>query len=120
MSYRMKRISWSNNLPIEGSRASNGQVTQIVNALFYCVRLDWESNPIRLILEWIGMSLAISASLILTVSISEPPLLQMLSIWIVSGFILLGCALSRGSTAMATFNVILLSINITCLLRLCL
>ncbi len=101
---------------------SNVQVkvstNQTVQAFLYYLKRDWVCNPQRMIFEWVGMALAISASLVLSISIPEPPLAQILTTWIISSSILLGCALSRGSTGMVIFNAVLITIDLMGLIRL--
>ena len=118
MNLKIKSIPCTNSTSVAGTEAATGQALQGINPFFQYVLVDWESNPARLVLEWIGMALAISASLIMSLSISGPPLFQILITWIISSSILLGCALSRGSTGMVIFNSLLIIIDVIGLTRL--
>lgn len=118
MNLKIKRISYPNNLSVAASDYSDCHSLNLINTFLQYVKVDWECNPQRMVMEWIGMTLVISASLILSLSISEPPLAQILITWIISSSILLGCALSRGSTGMVIFNAILIIIDMMGLIRL--
>ena len=82
------------------------------------IKNDYRTNRIRFVAEFIAWLLSISCSIIMAVTVPEPPLLLLYPLWI-SGCFLFGCAAySRRSFGLLANYIILTSIDLIALIRL--
>lgn len=65
------------------------------------IRNDYESHPLRLCAEVIGMVLSVAVSVLLALTTPYPPMLICYSLWMIASVLLLGAAASRRSVGFA-------------------
>lgn len=75
------------------------------------VEEDWKSNPVRFILELIAWALSISASVVMALTVPNPPLLIVYILWVVGCGLYSWCALTRGSFGMLANYLLLTAID---------
>ena len=75
------------------------------------VEEDWNSNPVRFILETIAWFLSIGASVIMALTVPNPPLLIVYIFWVVGCGLYAWCALTRGSFGMLANYILLTAID---------
>lgn len=75
------------------------------------VEEDWKSNPVRFILETIAWFLSIGASVIMALTVPNPPLLIVYIFWVVGCGLYAWCALTRGSFGMLANYILLTAID---------
>lgn len=61
------------------------------------IRQDYRAHKVRMILELMGMILALSVSLLLALTTPNPPMLYAYIGWMLSAMLLGGCSWHRGS-----------------------
>ena len=82
------------------------------------IKNDYRTNRIRFIVEFIAWLLSISCSIIMAVTVPQPPLLLLYPLWI-SGCFLFSCAAySRRSFGLLANYLLLISIDVIALVRL--
>lgn len=75
------------------------------------VRVDFETHPVRLVLEVLGMILSIAVAVMMMLTTPNPPMLVCYLGWnIASGFLLFG-ALSRHSVGFSVLYALFLCID---------
>lgn len=75
------------------------------------VEEDWRSNPVRFILELVAWALSISASVVMALTVPNPPLLIVYILWVVGCGLYSWCALTRGSFGMLANYLLLTAID---------
>ena len=75
------------------------------------VEEDWRSNPVRFILETVAWAMSISASIIMALTVPNPPLLIVYILWVVGCGLYAWCALTRGSFGMLANYLLLTAID---------
>ena len=75
------------------------------------VEEDWKSNTVRFILELIAWALSISASVIMALTVPNPPLLIIYICWVIGCGLYAWCALTRGSFGMLANYMLLTAID---------
>lgn len=75
------------------------------------VEEDWKSNPVRFILELVAWALSISASVVMALTVPNPPLLIVYILWVVGCGLYSWCALTRGSFGMLANYLLLTAID---------
>lgn len=87
-------------------------MTNLWNLFTDYVRKDWESSPIRTILELYGWAVTTSSSLIFAFTVPNPPFMILYPLWISALFALTYCAFTRGSVGMVALNLSMIVIDI--------
>ena len=75
------------------------------------VEEDWTSNPVRFILELIAWALSIGASVVMALTVPNPPLLMIYIFWVIGCGLYAWCALTRGSFGMLANYLLLTAID---------
>lgn len=75
------------------------------------VEEDWKSNSVRFILELVAWALSISASVVMALTVPNPPLLIVYILWVVGCGLYSWCALTRGSFGMLANYLLLTAID---------
>ena len=75
------------------------------------VEEDWRSHPVRFVIEVIAWLLSISASVIMALTVPNPPLLIIYLFWVIGCSLYAWCAISRGSFGMLANYALLTAID---------
>tara|TARA_B110000285_G_C14989155_1_gene545376 strand:- start:434 stop:721 length:288 start_codon:yes stop_codon:yes gene_type:complete len=75
------------------------------------VEEDWKSHPIRFVVELVAWVLSISASVIMALTVPNPPLLVIYLCWVVGCSLYAWAAVSRGSFGMLANYALLTAID---------
>lgn len=75
------------------------------------VEEDWKSHPVRFIVELFAWALSISASVIMALTVPNPPLLIIYLCWVVGCSLYAWAAISRGSFGMLANYALLTAID---------
>lgn len=75
------------------------------------VEEDWKSNSVRFILELVAWAMSISASVVMALTVPNPPLLIVYILWVVGCGLYSWCALTRGSFGMLANYLLLTAID---------
>jgi len=75
------------------------------------IKLDYISNPIRLLGESYGCAVTILTATIFAFTVPIPPMYLLYPLWISAVFILFLCARSRGSFGLSLLNMSMLIID---------
>ena len=72
---------------------------------------DFRSHPIRFCVEILAWALSISASIIMALTVPNPPLLIIYLFWVIGCSLYAWCAISRGSFGMLANYALLTAID---------
>jgi len=75
------------------------------------VAKDFKSHPIRFVVEVIAWILSISASIIMALTVPNPPLIIIYLFWVIGCSLYAWCAISRGSFGMFANYALLTAID---------
>lgn len=81
------------------------------------IKQDWQSNPIRCILEILAWFLSISCSFIMMITVPNPPFLFLYPLFILQCCIFAWAAWTRKSSGMLANYLLLVTIDTIALLR---
>jgi len=76
------------------------------------IKKDWETNPVRLILEFVNWIGNVIIAIIIAATVPHTPFLILYPIWFLCTGISIFSAVSRGSTGLLLASVSLLLIDI--------
>jgi len=75
------------------------------------VAKDWRSHPVRFVIEVIAWALSISASVIMALTVPNPPLLLIYIFWVIGCSLYSWAAITRGSFGMLANYLLLTAID---------
>lgn len=75
------------------------------------VEEDWRSHPVRFVIELVAWVLSISASVIMALTVPNPPLLIIYICWVVGCSLYAWAAITRGSFGMLANYALLTAID---------
>ena len=94
----------------------------IVNDLFYnifeWIKDDWKSRPLRFVIEVLAWGISIGCSLIMALTVPNPPLIFLYPIWIIGCSMYAWAAYTRRSFGMIANYMLLVTIDSVGLIRL--
>ena len=93
-------------------------MNDILGGIFDWIKEDWKSNRVRFSLEVVAWSLSIGCSLIMALTVPNPPLLLLYPLWISGCAIYSWAAYTRRSFGMLANYVLLTTIDTVGLMRL--
>lgn len=82
------------------------------------VEEDWRSHPVRFVIEVIAWLLSISASVIMALTVPNPPLLIIYIFWVAGCSLYSWAAITRGSFGMLANYLLLTAIDTYGLIKL--
>lgn len=92
-------------------------MNDILFGIFQWIKEDWKSNRVRFTLEVVAWALSIGCSLIMALTVPNPPLLLLYPLWITGCSIYSWCAYSRRSFGMLANYILLTTIDTVGLIR---
>lgn len=93
-------------------------MNDILGGIFQWIKEDWKSNRVRFALEVVAWALSIGCSLIMALTVPNPPLLLLYPLWITGCAIYAWAAFTRRSFGMLANYVLLTTIDTVGLVRL--
>lgn len=94
----------------------------IVNDLFYnifeWIKDDWKSRPLRFVIEVLAWGISIGCSLIMALTVPNPPLIFLYPLWIIGCSMYAWAAYTRRSFGMIANYMLLVTIDSVGLIRL--
>ncbi len=93
-------------------------MNDILRGIFEWIKEDWKSNRVRFTLEVVAWALSIGCSLIMALTVPNPPLLLLYPLWITGCAIYSWAAYTRRSFGMLANYVLLTTIDSVGLIRL--
>jgi len=75
------------------------------------IKDDYKTSPLRFYLEVVAWAISIGCSIVMAVTVPDPPLLVLYPIWIVGCTIYAWCAYTRQSFGMLANYLLLVSID---------
>jgi len=92
-------------------------MNDILGGIFQWIKEDWKSNRVRFALEVVAWALSIGCSLIMALTVPNPPLLLLYPLWITGCAIYAWAAYTRRSFGMLANYVLLTTIDTVGLIR---
>jgi len=92
-------------------------MNNIFYGIFSWIKDDYKTHPLRFCVEVFAWALSIGCSIVMAVTVPNPPLLILYPIWIAGCAIYAGCAYSRRSFGMLANYVLLTTIDTIGLIR---
>lgn len=92
-------------------------MNDILGGIFQWIKEDWKSNRVRFALEVVAWALSIGCSLIMALTVPNPPLLLLYPLWIAGCSIYAWAAYTRRSFGMLANYVLLTTIDTVGLIR---
>ncbi len=92
-------------------------MNDILRGIFEWIKEDWHSNRVRFSLEVVAWALSIGCSLIMALTVPNPPLLLLYPLWITGCAIYSYCAYTRRSFGMLANYLLLTTIDTVGLVR---
>ena len=89
----------------------------VVNNIFRWIRNDYASYPFRFCVELLAWAISIGCSLVMAVTVPEPPLLVLYPIWMSGCLMYAWAAWSRQSFGMLANYILLVTIDSVGLFR---
>jgi len=93
-------------------------MNNLVFGIFNWIKDDWKSNPIRCFLEIFAWILSITCSLVMMLTVPNPPFLILYPLFIVQCAIFCWAAYTRQSSGMVANYLLLVLIDSVALIRL--
>ena len=90
----------------------------IFRPTFEWIRNDWQSHPVRFLLELVAWAISLGCSLTMAITVPNPPLLALYPVWITGCAIYSWAAWSRKSFGMLANYILLTTIDTVGLVRL--
>jgi hypothetical protein len=81
------------------------------------IKEDWKSGRVRFCLEVVAWAISIGCSVVMALTVPNPPLLVLYPIWIIGCAIYAWCSYSRGSFGMLANYILLTTIDTIGLIR---
>jgi len=90
----------------------------LLRPTFDWIKSDFRSNPVRFCFEIMAWMLSIACSIIMAVTVPDPPLLLLYPMWILACAVYTWAAWTRKSFGMLANYILLTSIDMAGLIRL--
>ena len=84
---------------------------------FQWIKNDYKSNRIRFVMELFAWALSVGCAVVMAGTVPDPPLMVLYPAWITGCSIYAWCAYSRRSFGMLTNYILLVTIDLTGLIR---
>jgi hypothetical protein len=84
---------------------------------FEWIKNDFKSNRYRFILELVAWTISVGCAIVMAGTVPDPPLMALYPAWITGCSIYAWCAYSRRSFGMLTNYILLVTIDLTGLIR---
>lgn len=81
------------------------------------IKDDWHSHPVRFVIELLAWGISIGCSIVMAITVPNPPLLVLYPIWIFGCSLYLWSAFTRGSFGMVANYLLLTTIDTIGLVR---
>ena len=91
---------------------------ELLRPTFDWIKSDFHSNPLRFCFELVAWALSIACSIIMAITVPDPPLLILYPMWISACAVYTWAAWTRKSFGMLANYVLLTSIDMAGLIRL--
>lgn len=92
-------------------------MTDILSGTVTWIKDDYKTHSIRFCLEVFAWALSIGCSIVMAITVPNPPLLALYPAWIAGCAIYAGCAYSRRSFGMLANYILLTTIDTIGLIR---
>lgn len=90
----------------------------LFSSIFNWIREDWRSNPVRCVLEIAAWFLSITCSVIMMLTVPEPPFLLLYPLFILQCGIFAWASWTRKSLGLLSNYILLVTIDMVALTRL--
>ena len=84
---------------------------------FQWIKNDYKSNRVRFVLELLAWAISVGCAIVMAGTVPDPPLMALYPAWITGCSIYAWCAYSRRSFGMLTNYILLVTIDLTGLIR---
>ncbi len=84
---------------------------------FEWIKNDYKSNRVRFVLELLAWAISVGCAIVMAGTVPDPPLMALYPAWITGCSIYAWCAYSRRSFGMLTNYILLVTIDLTGLIR---
>jgi hypothetical protein len=92
-------------------------VTNILYGIFNWIKDDYRSHPVRFCIELLAWSISIGNSLVMAITVPNPPLLVLYPLWVVGCSLYAWASYSRKSFGMLANYLLLVTIDSIGLIR---
>jgi hypothetical protein len=92
-------------------------VNDILIDIYQWIKEDWQSNRLRFFIEVFAWMISIGCSLIMALTVPNPPLLYLYPVWIAGCMMYAWAAYTRRSFGMISNYLLLVSIDMYGLMR---
>jgi hypothetical protein len=89
----------------------------LVFSTFDWIKNDYKSNRVRFVLELLAWAISVGCAIVMAGTVPDPPLMALYPAWITGCSIYAWCAYSRRSFGMLTNYILLVTIDLTGLIR---
>ncbi len=86
-------------------------MNDLLKPTFDWIRDDWNSNPVRFIVELLAWAVSIGCSITMAVTVPNPPLLALYPVWITGCAMYAWAAYTRKSFGMLANYILLTAID---------
>jgi hypothetical protein len=86
-------------------------MVEILRPTFDWIKNDWHSHPLRFIAELVAWGISLGCSIIMAITVPNPPFLVLYPMWITGCAIYTWAAYSRGSFGMLANYLLLTTID---------
>ena len=86
-------------------------MVEILRPTFDWIKDDWHSHPLRFIAELVAWGISLGCSIIMAITVPNPPFLVLYPMWITGCAIYTWAAYSRGSFGMLANYLLLTTID---------
>jgi len=92
-------------------------MNELLRPTFEWIKDDWNSNPIRFVVELLAWAISIGCSITMAITVPNPPLLSLYPIWIAGCAMYGWAAYTRKSFGMLANYLLLTTIDTIGLMR---
>lgn len=92
-------------------------MNELLRPTFEWIKDDWNSNPVRFVVELLAWAISIGCSITMAVTVPNPPLLSLYPIWITGCAMYGWAAYTRKSFGMLANYLLLTTIDTIGLIR---
>ena len=92
-------------------------MNELLRPTFQWIKDDWNSNPVRFLIELLAWAISIGCSITMAATVPNPPLLILYPIWIAGCALYAWAAYTRKSFGMLANYILLTTIDTIGLIR---
>jgi hypothetical protein len=92
-------------------------MNELLRPTFEWIKDDWNSHPVRFIIELLAWGISISCSITMAITVPNPPLLYLYPVWITGCALYAWAAYTRKSFGMLANYLLLTTIDTIGLIR---